>query len=142
LEKYAWFIDNSENKYSKVGKKLPNPWGLYDIYGNVAEWTLDQYSDSFYKSGGSQTVTEPWNKATKPYPHAIRGGSWDDNPDQLRSSARFKSDADWKLTYPNLPKTIWWLSDCTKVGFRIIRPLKIPTAEEMKHYWYSGVEKD
>ncbi|MCA9267776.1 MAG: formylglycine-generating enzyme family protein, partial [Planctomycetales bacterium] len=50
LEDYAWYADNSSEKYQKVGKKKPNAWGLYDMHGNVAEWTLDQYAADFYAS--------------------------------------------------------------------------------------------
>src|SRR5437763_5384513 len=79
LGEYAWYEDNSDFKYQKVGKKKPNPWGLYDIYGNVTEWVLDQYDPEFYKQCADKgIVTDPWNKATKPYPHSVRGGSWDD----------------------------------------------------------------
>ena len=48
LSDYAWFKDNSGNKYQKVGLKLPNNWGLYDMHGNVSEWTLDAYSSTTY----------------------------------------------------------------------------------------------
>ena len=48
----------------------------------------------------------------------------------------------WKMQDPQLPKSIWFLTDAQFVGFRIIRPLKIPSAEEMYQYWHSGVEKD
>ena len=48
LGEYAWYIDNSDDSYHKVGKKKPNPWGLYDMHGNVAEWMLDQYAPDFY----------------------------------------------------------------------------------------------
>ena len=48
LDKYAWYDKNSQNKYHKVGQKLPNKWGLHDMHGNVSEWTLDAYNPSFY----------------------------------------------------------------------------------------------
>jgi formylglycine-generating enzyme required for sulfatase activity len=142
LGDYAWFADNSEGKYQLVGTKKPNPWGLYDIIGNVTEWTLDQYDPDYYKKFADTTVTEPWNKATQPYPHSVRGGSWKDTADMLRSACRRGSSADWKMQDPQLPKSIWYHTDAQFVGFRIIRPLKTPTPEEMKKYWHSGVEKD
>ena len=49
LDQYAWFKDNSQGKYQKVGQLKPNSWGLYDMHGNVAEWTLDQYEPGIYK---------------------------------------------------------------------------------------------
>ncbi len=67
----------------KSGKKKPNPWGLYDMYGNVAEWTLDQYDPGLITNFPPAGVVDPWNKATKPYPQSVRGGSWQDDPDML-----------------------------------------------------------
>ena len=143
LTNHAWFFDNSNSKYQKVGKKLPNPWGLYDMHGNVLEWVLDQYDPNYYSTSAAQSAaTPPWNKATQPYPHSARGGSWDDDPQQLRSAARRGSERAWKATDPQLPKSIWYLSDATWIGFRLVRPLTVPAAEEMAKYWISGVEKD
>ncbi|HNQ72793.1 MAG TPA: SUMF1/EgtB/PvdO family nonheme iron enzyme [Verrucomicrobiota bacterium] len=142
LPEYAWFFDNSNSKYQRVGKKKPNPWGLYDMHGNVVEWVLDQYNPDYYKSLGPAVVTEPWNKATKPYPHSVRGGSWDDDAPALRSAARRGSERAWKMTDPQLPKGMWWFTDVSFVGFRIVRPLQIPPPEQMAKYWISGVEKD
>ena len=143
LEEYAWFFDNSNSKYQKVGKKKPNPWGLYDMHGNVTEWVLDQYDPDYYQKFDPKVATvDPWNKATKPYPHSVRGGSWDDDPPALRSAARRGSDRSWKQTDPQLPKSIWYLSDAQFVGFRIVRPLAVPSPETMTKYWTSGVEKD
>jgi formylglycine-generating enzyme required for sulfatase activity len=143
LPEYAWFEQNSDFKYQKIGKKKPNPWGLYDIYGNVVEWVLDQYDPDFYKQCATTSpAIDPWDKATKPYPHSVRGGSWDDEATMCRSAARRGSDRAWKMQDPQLPKSIWYFSDAQWVGFRIVRPLKVPAPEQMQKYWTSGVERD
>jgi formylglycine-generating enzyme required for sulfatase activity len=143
LGDYGWFFDNSNSKYQKVGKKKPNPWGLYDMHGNVTEWVLDQYAADFYKTlATAGLTTDPWNKATMPYPHSARGGSWDDDAPALRSAARRGSDRSWKMTDPQLPKGKWYFTDAQFIGFRVVRPLAVPSSEEMTKYWISGVEKD
>ncbi len=143
LGEYAWFEQNSDFKYQKVGKKKPNPWGLYDMYGNVVEYVLDQYDPDYYKQcAGNGVVVDPWNKASKPYPHSVRGGSWDDEASKCRSAARRGSERAWKMTDPQLPKSVWYFSDAQWVGFRIVRPLKVPPPEQMQKYWTSGVERD
>jgi len=143
LGEYGWYAENSDFKYQKVGKKKPNPWGLYDMCGNVVEWVLDQYAPDYYQKCAAAGVSvEPWNKATQPYPHSVRGGSWDDEADQCRSAARRGSDRAWKMQDPQLPKSIWYFSDAQWVGFRLVRPLQVPTIEQMQKYWTSGVEKD
>ncbi len=141
LAEYGWFEQNGDFKYQKVGKKKPNPWGLHDIHGNVWEWCLDQYEPNYDKFVGAMSQN-PWNKATTPYPHVVRGGSYDDTPDKLRSAARRASDRSWKMRDPQLPKSIWWLTDAQTVGFRLVRPLNVPPAEELQKYWTSGVERD
>jgi formylglycine-generating enzyme required for sulfatase activity len=126
-----------------VGKKKPNPWGLYDIYGNVVEWVLDQYDPEFYvRNAASVPAVDPWNKATLPYPHSVRGGSWDDMDSACRSAARRGSDAVWKLQDPQLPKSVWYFTDAQFVGFRLVRPLEVPPPEKMQIYWNSGVERE
>ena len=143
LGEYAWFELNSDFKYQKVGKKKPSPWGLCDIYGNVVEWVLDQYNPDYYKQCAADgVVVDPWNRATKSYPHSARGGSWDDEAVKCRSAARRGSDRSWKMQDPQLPKSIWYFSDAQFVGFRVVRPLKVPPSEQMQKYWTSGVERD
>lgn len=139
LGQYAWFGENSDWKYQKVGRKKPNPWGLYDMHGNVAEWTLDQYAAEFYQQFVNATAASPWNVAKTQYPRVARGGSWDDDsPALMRSAARRGSHKDWKRQDPQLPKSIWYLTDAQFLGFRIIRPLKVPTPEQMELYWNTG----
>lgn len=134
LTDYAWYEENSQDKYQKVGTKKPNPWGLYDMHGNVAEWTLDQYVPSVY---GKRTagVTNPLVVGEKVYPKAVRGGSWMDAPKRLRSAARRPSSKQWKKRDPQIPKSKWWHTDAPFVGFRVVRPLKTPSIEEQKKYW-------
>ncbi len=147
LEDYAWFFDNAENfQYSQIGKKKANPWGLHDIYGNVCEWTLDQYAKDRYTNWAAKAangvLVNDWNRSTEPYPHVARGGHYDDDPDALRSAARRASDPSWKQQDPQLPKSIWYLTDATWLGFRIVRPLEIPTVEEMHEAWNNGVARE
>lgn len=143
LGDYAWYIENSDSKYQKVGKKKPNPWGLHDIHGNVGEWCLDQYQPEAYMHLNRAIVENPWVKATNPYPHVVRGGSWNDDPDKLRSSVRLGSDRSWKMQDPQLPKSIWYLTDAQFLGFRLVRPLHVPaTAADAHKYWTSGVERE
>ena len=84
LGDYAWYFDNSNSAYKKVGQKKPNPWGLFDMHGNVAEWVLDQYVPEFYAQFKDKAAVNPVAVTTKTYPHVVRGGSWDDDAELLR----------------------------------------------------------
>ncbi len=137
LRDYAWSAVNSSGKYQQVASKKPNAWGLYDMLGNVMEWTLDQYEPYHAKAENN-----PWVKSKQPYPHAVRGGSWNDPPDMLRCTVRVASDASWKQQDPQLPKSIWYQTDAQWLGFRLVRPVKVPSAAEMFASWNNGVEHD
>ncbi len=134
LDDYGWCFDNSDDQYQKVGQKEPNPWGLYDMHGNVAEWVLDQHLLDFYKKHAPGPVRSPLAAPTTEFPRVVRGGSWDDDPEMLRSAARRGSHPDWKMQDPQIPQSIWYLTDAPFVGFRVVRPLRVPTAEEAKLY--------
>ncbi len=141
LDQYAWYFDNSmegfsDNQYQKVGKKKPNPWGLHDMHGNVMEWVLDQHSADYSAFG--KEADNPWNRPKTLWGHVARGGSWNDDAADLRSAARRPSIDSWKSTDPQLPKSIWYLTDVKWLGFRLVRPLKVPSPEEMYYIWNCG----
>ena len=140
LGKYAWYQDNSNDKFQKVGLKLPNAWGLYDMLGNVCEWTLDHYEEKRMESI-TDNAANPFIAPNKSkYPKALRGGGYQDVAAQLRCANRFKSDPSWNRRDPQIPKSKWWLTDAASVGFRIIRPLEQPSAEQAEEFFkqYTG----
>jgi len=143
VDEYAWYAKNSGmapftgGTYHKVATKKPNAWGLYDMLGNVMEWTLDQYAP--YTAAPAEN---PWVRSTAPYPHAVRGGSWNDDDTRVTCTARVPSDPSWKKLDPQLPKSIWYMTNAQWLGFRLVRPGTLPTADEMYRAWNNGVALD
>ena len=145
IEEFAWIDSNGESGTHPVAAKKPNPWGLYDMHGNVAEWTLDQYFPDAYAKLGKGPVDSAaavrW--PTKIFPRVIRGGSWYEPAAMARSAARHKSeDREWKIKDPNIPLSPWWYTEepATAVGMRVVRPLKPLTAAEKKSAWEADVD--
>ncbi len=146
LDAYAWHYENSDDAYHPVGKKRPNAWGLHDMHGNVAEWVLDGYAQDSYKqalprgSADGTPLANPIHWPTEEYPRVVRGGSWDDDPERLRSAARLGSNRMWKRMDPQLPKSIWYLTNAQTVGFRVVRPLIVPPLEEQQKCWEADIK--
>jgi formylglycine-generating enzyme required for sulfatase activity len=145
LEDHAWIFENSDDSRQDVGQKKANPWGLFDMYGNVAEWALDQYSEDGYThiKGNSVTAKESFNKPKTVDPRVVRGGSYLSEPDECRSASRLGSEKSWRGSDPNIPQSPWWYTDepATGVGFRLLRPLNELSREEKESFWSADVER-
>lgn len=134
LDEYAWYAGNSENRYHKVGQKKPNAWGLYDMLGNVGEWVLDQYQADYYTTLTDKMV-DPMRQPDAKHPRTVKGGTYNDEAKNLRSANRLMSDKVWNRRDPQIPKSKWWNADAPFVGFRIVKPVKQPTAEEAETFF-------
>ncbi len=132
LGDYAWYAVNSRQSTQAVGTKKPNPWGVYDLYGNVSEWVIDYYEADFYARSKAEN---PVNLARALYPHVLRGGSFASLASELGSPVREKSDPAWKRIDPQIPKSQWWFPEAPFVGMRLVRPLIPPSPEEIEAYY-------
>lgn len=135
LEEHAWFKANSNLKTHPVGSKKPNAWGLYDMHGNVAEWTMDQYIPDYYQQWKNKTAQNPLANPTKLYPHVVRGGSFKDEAGALRAANREGSSPNWKRIDPQIPKSNWWFPEAPFVGLRLVRPVTPPAQVVIDAYY-------
>ncbi|MDZ7900928.1 MAG: hypothetical protein U5N85_23240 [Arcicella sp.] len=105
----------------------------------MAEWTLDQYDEGFYKTLKEGQIS-PYSVKIKRYPSTVKGGNYQSEEAQLRSADRLKSDLIWNRRDPQIPKSKWWNADSPFVGFRVVRPVKQPTKEEVESF-FEGILK-
>jgi formylglycine-generating enzyme required for sulfatase activity len=84
LPEYAWFADNASKKTHPVGQKKPNPWGLQDMIGNVAQWCNDPYDKDYYQKSPAENPRGP----TSGDKYVLRGGGWNAAAERCRSAGR------------------------------------------------------
>jgi formylglycine-generating enzyme required for sulfatase activity len=105
LRTVAWYADNSDGTTHPVGTKAANAWGLYDMIGNVAEWTLDAYAP-YPRVEEEKDPTGPETGTTR----AVRGGAWRSFPPALRCAARTGVGESYQLSH---------------VGFRVVEERRV-----------------
>lgn len=109
LDESAWYQANSNHSTHPVGSKSPNGFGLFDMQGNAAEWVI--------------TDTRR--------PYAMGGGYRDPAKDSTVRSAQRQVSA-WNQSDPQIPKSQWWLADCSWVGFRFVIDVTDGHLEKLK----------
>jgi formylglycine-generating enzyme required for sulfatase activity len=141
IKNYAWFTANSASKYHQVGKKMPNKWGLYDMMGNVAEWTMDMYVDNYFEILKKTALGNTYIKRDnfRAY-HTAKGGGFKNSINELRLADRQPQTENWNKRDPQIPRSKWWLTDGESVGFRIVRPALQPSAEEIEQFFIENLE--
>jgi len=106
LDSVAWYAENAGGTTSAVGQKQPNAWGLYDMIGNVWEWTGDRFG------GYEGAVTDPLGPSSGSS-RATRGGSWNCSPDMVRVEVRGSDAPSFRNRY---------------LGFRLVRTESLTSA--------------
>lgn len=141
LDRQAWHRGNSNRKYQPVASKEPNALGVYNMLGNVTEWTLDQYHENYFAELDAEPAQNPWFKPTELYPRTVRGGSWTEPAETASCLQRRGSQPNWKMNDPQLPKSLWWHTNAPFVGFRVVMPKDQPEdLDEMEKYWIEAMQ--
>jgi formylglycine-generating enzyme required for sulfatase activity len=120
IYQYINFIGSGIGKTIEPANVKPNPFGLQNMPGNVAEFCQDWYAGDIYSQYSQELIKDPTGpeEGTE---HVIRGGSFKSRAEDVRCATRdYTKTEKWLLTDPQMPKSIWWYSDCNHVGFRVV----------------------
>ena len=149
---HCWFFENQPANHSSDfsvsigGRKSPNGFGIYDMEGNVMEWTVDSYAKDWYqqlfdrqrKLGKPLGVLECVNWPSKSSTGVVRGGNCDSYVAELRCAARQASDhEEWQEGDAGAPPSPWWYSSHSTqmVGFRVVRSSQKLPPDTIRKFW-------
>ncbi|MFR4222725.1 MAG: formylglycine-generating enzyme family protein [Akkermansia sp.] len=133
LDQYAWYWDNSNDRYQKTGSKKPNKCGLRDMHGNVAEWVLTLTFRMPTANGAACPRKTPGHHPRRPSHRSRRFVGR--RPGQPEKRCAPRQHPAWNRQDPQNPKSIWYLTDGGMIGFRVVRPMNIPDVITMHRLW-------
>ncbi len=121
IDPWVMHAGNSGGKTHPPGEIEPNPFGLVNMIGNVREFCLDWYAPDAYASYSEGSLVVDPTGPPEGSERVVRGGSFRSDPAAMRSAGRDRSRTEaWLMTDPQIPKSLWWYSDCIDVGFRVV----------------------
>ena len=119
INNFVIYSANSNLKTEEPENIEANSFGLKNMLGNAAEYCSDWYAEDAYEQL-QEGVNNPKGPATGEE-HVIRGGSFKSDIGEVRSASRdYTKSTAWMKTDPQMPKSIWWLSDCNYISFRVV----------------------
>ncbi len=130
INSYIYYVENS--KARSAGPELinENPFGLINMLGNVAEFCSDWHAADAFSQYSEGNLTNPTGPVSGEE-HVIRGGSFKDGAEHVRCASRNLTKSEpWMKTDPQIPKSVWWYSDCMHVGFRVVCDFNEPNITE------------
>lgn len=119
INNYIIYGKNSRAKTQEPDKVEANPFGLKNMLGNAAEYCADWYSPEAYKllADGELDPKGPESGSER----VVRGGHFKSDIAEVRNASRSATQSEaWLKTDPQMPKSIWWLSDCNYISFRVV----------------------
>jgi formylglycine-generating enzyme required for sulfatase activity len=147
VDQYAWYFNGTgDGLLSRGGLKQPNAFGLYDMHGNVGEWTVNAYTPNGYAGLSTTKTTQMLDSIRWPTTATacvVRGGTINDDLVDLRCAARMKSDDElWKQEDADFPKSPWWFSSdpALTIGFRLCRSVEPLDASTIARFWNHTAE--
>jgi len=120
INSFINYIENSRARSASPDQVTENPYGLVNMLGNVAELCSDWYAEDAYAQYPPGIQNNPAGPSSGKE-RVVRGGSYRDDAASVRSAFRdYTKTEDWMNTDPQIPKSVWWYSDCFHVGFRVV----------------------